>query len=60
MACLPVRGDNPRVLASGLSNVQTGADPGFLERGFIFIKMWGLLCLHVLYHIFLIEPMKMV
>ena len=41
MACLPVRGDNPRVLASGLSNVQTVADPGFLARGFIFIKMWG-------------------
>ena len=40
MACLPVHGDNPRVLASGLSNVQTGADPGFLERGFIFIKVW--------------------
>ena len=44
MGCPPVRGDNPRALASGLSYVQVekhgvtiqyhpGADPVFLERG---------------------------
>ena len=35
----------------------SGADPGFLERGFICIKVWGSLC--CFYLIFLKYSMKM-
>ena len=39
----------------GLS--QSGADPGFLERGFIHIKVWGFALL-ILSHFFFKCPMK--
>ena len=35
----------------------TGADPGFLERGFICIKVWGLALL--IFSHFSLYPMKM-
>ena len=38
-------------------NRYTGVDPGFLERGFICIKVWGFALL--IYLIFLKYPMKM-
>ena len=38
-------------------NVASGADPGFLERGFLCLKVWGFALLF--YLIFLICPMKM-
>ena len=30
-----------RYLVCGLERLWAGADPGFLERGFICIKVWG-------------------
>ena len=29
-------------IIDGTNYMKVGADPGFLERGFVFIKVWGL------------------
>ena len=37
----------------------TGADPGFLERGFVCIKVWGFACLSLSLSFFFVNiPLK--